>query len=52
VPFKVCCLLQKVGENGKEHNTDKFKNEMESMYTQSLAHIKIWAKNLEQFKTL
>jgi hypothetical protein len=25
---------------------------MESMYTQSLAHIKIWAKNLEQFKTL
>jgi hypothetical protein len=33
VLLKVHCLLQKIHENGKEHDIDKFKNEMESMYT-------------------
>jgi hypothetical protein len=52
VPLKARSLLQKIGDSGKERDIDKFKNEVESMYTQSLAYIKIWAKKLEQFKIL
>jgi hypothetical protein len=52
VPLKVRCLLKKIGENGKQHDTGKFKNEMESMYTQLLAYIKMLAKKLEKFKIL